>query len=359
MKKYQVIFLMVLFTCTLLLSACKDGDGNSISGDVSSKPNVSSAEPTSVVSNSNQEDISVSEEWDVIPESDFEYRYDSNLQGVVVSYHGNARRVRFPDTINGDSVVEIENSASLSLEEVYIPDSVIHIGYRAFRDCENLVRINLPDGLTSIANEAFVNCGFKSINIPDSVTNIGEDAFASCKKLVDIEFPDTGVDVGGGAFSGTYWYDRLSDGLVRLGNVILGYKGDIPADIIIPDGVTRIAGEAFMVNASKEPVLTEQETSTGTEALYESNGLSTVILPDSVTVIGDFAFFACADLTSVTIPNNLQSIGRKAFVGCTGLTSLSIPDSVTYLFMDAFNGCSNLDEATKSRILQINPDVTF
>ena len=47
--------------------------------------------------------------------------------------------------------------------------------------------ITIPDGVTSIGEEAFENCNaLESITIPDSVTTIGESAFRECTSLTSI-----------------------------------------------------------------------------------------------------------------------------------------------------------------------------
>ena len=62
-----------------------------------------------------------------------------------------------------------------------IRDGVKVIGNNAFKRCEFLTNINIPNSVTNIGYEAFDCCvSLTSINIPDSVTNIGNKAFSSC-----------------------------------------------------------------------------------------------------------------------------------------------------------------------------------
>lgn len=54
----------------------------------------------------------------------------------------------------------------------------------AFKNCESIGTVNLPEGMISIGKEAFANCaGLSTITLPKSVTSVADDAFAECKKL--------------------------------------------------------------------------------------------------------------------------------------------------------------------------------
>lgn len=60
-----------------------------------------------------------------------------------------------------------------------IPSSVTTVGYDAFEECENLKSIILPEGLTTIENDAFSSTGIKTIEIPKGVNTISRSAFNS------------------------------------------------------------------------------------------------------------------------------------------------------------------------------------
>lgn len=83
-------------------------------------------------------------------------------------------------------------------------------------------------------------------------------------------------------------------------------------------------------------------TSIGDRAFYNCSGLTSVTIGNSVTSIGSEAFYDCRKLTSVTIPNSMTSIGWAAFYNCRSLTSITIPGSVTSIGKWAFFGCSGL-----------------
>ena len=66
-----------------------------------------------------------------------------------------------------------------------IPDDITYISRRnGFRDCEDLVSINIPNNITTIGIGAFDGCvNLKHIIIPDSVTEIEDQAFSGCENL--------------------------------------------------------------------------------------------------------------------------------------------------------------------------------
>ncbi len=81
--------------------------------------------------------------------------------------------------------------------------SVITIKDRAFRGCEGLTAITIPDGVTSIGSNAFAVCtGLTSITIPDSVASIGYGAFSACTSLTTITIPNSVTNISKWLFAG-------------------------------------------------------------------------------------------------------------------------------------------------------------
>ena len=111
--------------------------------------------------------------------------------------------VVIPSTYNGYPVTEIRSNAFLesSLIRITIPDSVTSIGDYAFSKCESLTSIVISDNLTSIGNYVFYNCTkLNSIAIPDSVTSIGSYAFSNCTGLTSVTIGNGVTSIGSGAF---------------------------------------------------------------------------------------------------------------------------------------------------------------
>lgn len=334
-KTFKV--LPVLLVCLLLLSAC---GSNSV--------------PSSTDKGTNQiAENNPPKDWEPNPLEDFDYEYDEELQGVVLMYKGASEQAVFPSEFNGDPVVavgvtrapktiydmgKVRNS---KVKEVYIPEGVQIIDAWAFRECAYLESITIPNSVTTIGTEAFYKCvRLTAIHLPENIEVIGSHVFAYCEQLVDITFESLNnlTHLGSSPFEGTYWQNRQPDGFITLGPNLLDYKGDAPSNLVIPDGIRLIAEGAF---------------------LYGGESIKTIKLPESLTNIGDAAFCSCESLTTINLPEGLTTIGENVFKECKSLTTINLPDGLTSIADNAFYRCDNLEDSTKERIRQINPDASF
>ena len=200
---------------------------------------------------------------------------------------------------------------------LYSPD-----GKRLLEGNDDITSYTIKKGTKVICDSAFRWCeSLKSIVIPDSVTEIGEYAFGGCESLQSIVIPESVTEIGEDAF---YWCRSLQS-------------------IVIPDSVTEIGDGAFEECSSLQSiVIPESVTEIGDEAFSWCKSLQSIVIPDSVTKIGDSAFRWCSSLQSIVIPNSITEIGNQAFSWCTSLQSIVIPDSVTAIGWNAFNDCSSL-----------------
>ncbi len=156
-------------------------------------------------------------------------------------------------------------------------DNELEISDCAFRNCNSLVKITLPNGIKRIGVAAFADCSsLTSIEIPNSVICIGDSAFSSCSSLRNVVIPNTVTSMGKHAFS-------------KCINLI---------QVTIPNGVTCIREYAFSGCSS----------------------LTSIEIPNSLKEIREGAFSVCSSLTSISIPNSVTDIGAHAFACCSKLT---------------------------------------
>ncbi len=180
----------------------------------------------------------------------------------------------------------------------------------------------------SIATYAFSECtAMTSINIPSSVKRIGSWAFWNDTALHTISLPSTGILWGADVLQETGWYDDQPNGIVYLGNTLVGYKGTLPNNysIVIPSNIKSIAGNAF------NPFFHSGQS---------FGSIASITFPNSLEYIGDNAFHDL-DMTTLTLPNSLKGIGHNAFSGNL-FSSISIPNNIEYIGGDAFGYCGSL-----------------
>ena len=106
------------------------------------------------------------------------------------------------------------------------------------------------------------------------------------------------------------------------------------------------------------------------EKFYQDDvELKEVIIPDGITTIRGEAFRGCSNLTSVTIPSSLETIERNAFFGCTSLVTINIPSGIDVIDCSLdIKGVSKItlkkpfDEQeiikflVKGNVMEFNPD---
>ncbi|MBQ7486684.1 MAG: leucine-rich repeat domain-containing protein [Clostridia bacterium] len=235
--------------------------------------------------------------------------------------------------------------------------TVRHVGPRAFENCQNLMRVILPDTVQSIGEMAFAGCiRLHNISIPGSVQKVGTLAFArcssltrvriepgisalgpscfqKCQRLVRVDIPSSVVSFGGGVFFG------CSRQLTLYGAA--GSKAEQYA---------KINGIQFDSENWKEDeklILAENEDGTLTVCGMRNPDERRLEIPDelcgrSIVAIRENAFFGNPALEQVIIGRRIRQIGSNAFMGCRNLTLLSFDYGPERIDESAFAGCEQL-----------------
>ena len=199
--------------------------------------------------------------------------------------------------------------------EYNIPDGVTSIGDNAFENCLNLTSITIPDSVTSIGNRAFYFCfDLTNITIPSSVTSIGVAAFSQCAALTDIVILGSVTVVSDSAFDNSYNLAsvKISASVTSIGTYasVTGALDKVP----VPVSVTSIMKSAFSDCTS----LTDVYYS-GTEEQWDSISIDSYNEP----LTGAAMHYNWTD--PITLPSNLTTIESQAFANLPNVNSVRIP----------------------------------
>lgn len=149
------------------------------------------------------------------------------------------------DNVIGGSFFYNQNK----LLKVKLPQTITSIKSSAFRSCVYLSDIEIHEGVNIIEGRAFYGCGhLKMINLPKSLERIGEYAFYYCSDINSISIPSV-------------------------------------------QGIERNAFENCI-------------------------RITSIILPSNLSSIGSNAFDGCSGLSEITLPSALKYIGGGVFSGC-------------------------------------------
>lgn len=178
-----------------------------------------------------------------------------------------------------------------SLHSVVLPDSIKTINGWCFGDTWGLQSLEIPEGVTTIAYEAFYQSGVRNVSLPSTLTTIRNFAFDRCRNLQSIVVPESVTTLESGAF-------YLCEGMKS-------------AQILCP--LQTLPSTIF----------------------YDARNLKSVELPNTIETIGENAFNSCGSLTSFVFPENVKVIERGAF-GDTGIEVLELPVSLDSIGDQAF-----------------------
>ena len=263
-------------------------------------------------------------------------------------------------TIINDGVEIIGDKAFYQCSELTtlsLPNSITTIGVSAFEGCAKFLTVDMPDNLTTVGKDAFYECTelnkvtihdlakwcnvsftnswsnpvvsahhlyldneeITKLVIPDGVTSIGSQAFRGCSEINELVIPNSVTTIYLEAFS-------YCSGLTSLS---------------IPESVTTIEKNVFYGCTGLVSVEIPGTLTTINQGLFAyCDGLTSVKIQKGITSIGVNAFIGCKALTTVEIPNTISSISKNAFGNCEYLknfycNSIDVPSTDA----SAFNGC--------------------
>ena len=315
---------------------------------------------------------------------------------------GTSEVLEFPCGLNVTAYLDRSNGALTvkgTGEMNFFYDDIPWWAYR-----NEIYSVTVEEGITKIANSAFLDCNITEIRLPTSLEKINADAL-SMTDIEEIIIPENSKLCAfyvTNYFRKLPWYKNQPNGPVYLGNMLLEYKGTMPVnttvtvkngtyainenafynqknmvEIIVPDSVERIGYNAFYgtewfndkpyyepvyigkvlyfynfpwrpvedYDITDELVIPEGIVSISSAAFSGHCTFKNIVLPDSLEHIGDQAFAQCYYLEKITVNQNssLKHIEDAAFFECNNLTAPDFPKSLERIGINAFLFCEKLE----------------
>lgn len=259
-------------------------------------------------------------------------RYNSYSGNVMVPEHVTWKgRTLAVTAVGKDAFRDCDNLYSVTL-----PNSVKLIDERAFRSASRMTEVVMPGQLESIGALAFTNCiSLERVYLPSSVREIGYHAFLNCTGLnrVDVDNVQSWIDI---ALEGYY-----SSPLLYAHRLFAG--GQEVKHLVIPNSTVSLPDYKFAGFSGMDAVsFNEELVSIGTSTFEGCSSLSSLDFPESLTTIGLESFKDCTGLQDLVLTESFQHIGQGAFKGCNSVKSVDFKGAVDVIETDAFDGCENL-----------------
>ncbi len=231
---------------------------------------------------------------------------------------------------NKDKTVLIRCPSANNLSTISVSDTVVSIYNFGFRNCSNLETVTLPNTITSIGERVFEYCtNLSSINIPDGITEIPSFAFNGCSSLPNISFPSNISYIRSYAFG-------ECDSITEL---------ELPSNINYDTnafysckGVKKLTIDVTKSKLGTFPNVEELHL-TGTGSMYSyglwdrpwGENVKSVIIDNTLTSISNSAFWNINSINSITIPNSIQFVDWGAFWSWSSSQTINIDNTSSYV----------------------------
>ncbi|MDE7082980.1 MAG: leucine-rich repeat domain-containing protein [Clostridia bacterium] len=254
----------------------------------------------------------------------------------------NADENSYTVTGNDNTVKEI----TIPAEYYGLP--VTEIGNSAFRNYENLEKVNIPNSIEKICDLAFYGCeALTEVVLPQSLTTLCRCAFANCTALKSVNLPDSLTTLEYSVFDGTAYFGNLenwTDGVLYIGRHLVRAMNVISGHYAVRENTLTVAALSFDgCGKITEIELPNTVKYIGTLAFKDCYSLNKIALSDSLGCLGALAFHGCENLQELTLPASLTKIGMFALFHFTQLNYLGTADEWETVDKDEYSVSENCE----------------
>lgn len=245
------------------------------------------------------------------------------------------------------SVVSVPSEVTFE-EKKY---AVRKVARDCFQDNPNLVRVELPEGLTDLGEfysvdgkvtPMFYDSPLESIDIPKSVVNIGDGCFFGCKNLQAINIPkDSHLEVVGSACFGRC--NKLES--ISFPKSLKEFRGYLEKEPV--NGEVKVFGGTFLECKNLRSVFIPEDCKLEYLPMFcleECYNLVEITLPSSLKVLGEWCFSGCTTLVEnqngkLVFPERIERLGNRSFEGCHSLKNIELPNALREIGDQCFMWC--------------------
>lgn len=247
---------------------------------------------------------------------------------------------------------EFDSEISNRFYNIILPDDLRTIDRRAFRQQSISGSLIIPEGVTWIGDQAFLECVNLTgiLSLPSTLREISYMAFEGCKFTCELLLPQNLNSLGFSAFRGCrglYGNLILPEGLSEIEESVFSECSNFSGDLNIPKNVKEIENRAFSDCSGLNGRLTLPEglEYIGGCAFENCRFRGPLILPSTLKSIGSGAFQSNMFSGELKLPSSLQELGSGAFAGCSRISgTLEIPDNITAIKEQTFASCSSIEK---------------
>ena len=274
----------------------------------------------------NQEDSQVVWGYDVSSHIDYEYQLiidaiTGSPAYEITTYLGSEINLVIPCEYQGLPITSIGEEAfvNTNIESVVFPDTINHIGIRAFRNLASLTSIEFGPNSTliSIGEAAFSFTSIEEVLLPETLEYIGRSAFMS-NSLQAIHIPGNVETIEGNPFAYNHELDTIT---VDENNV--NYMAE--DNVLFDKNQSRL-----IFYAPKKPNTSYSVPSSVVilehHAFDNARNLSELILNEGLTTISQ-GTFGNMILDELMLPSTLSNIESNGGLSTSVLESILVEES--------------------------------
>ncbi len=254
--------------------------------------------------------------------------FEVEREEILRGYRGAAWAVKIPEGIRRIQPEVFRDAVMLG--EVEIPESVSHIGARAFHGTAWMEARRRESSLVTVRDMLLDGSGCEgTVEIPAGIHLVCGWAFANGLKIERICFSSERVQVEEYAFRNCI---SLREIVLPEGSVVRFHGIEDREKELHPLAKQAVTDSLNCFKTDEDGVLKEC-----------TGNISCLKLAWGITAVGEGAFQDGNLLTEVTFPETVSSIGRRAFAGCKWLREVRGALGVEWVGEGAFFGCGTLE----------------